>query len=310
MTKKLFYVLLALTPLLTQMKCMNEQGEPTPPLPASNTTVKADSDTAKMHVQDTSAKQDTTNREASADTAIQKPVEIKYHLAVMNAARRKKLLADTNRLAVLLALNRVDEKNLARLKSVIVPDTFVDLKYYSPYPDSLSAVKDVSKIIFFSYPAEAFAAYDHGALVRWGPISLGKRKTPTPTGLYHTNWKSPEKRSTVKEEWIMKWYYNLDDKMGVSMHQYNMPGYPASHACVRLTEQDAMWFYDWAEPNKVEHKKTIAKGTPVIIFGQYEFGAHKPWMALAKDNKATDISEEELNKEVDQLLHPAVAHKK
>jgi len=33
----------------------------------------------------------------------------------------------------------------------------------------------------------------------------------------------------------------------VSFHKFDLPGYPASHGCVRLPEEDAKWIYDWAD---------------------------------------------------------------
>jgi lipoprotein-anchoring transpeptidase ErfK/SrfK len=96
--------------------------------------------------------------------------------------------------------------------------------------------------LLISYPIEAFGAYEQGKLVRWGPTSLGKKSTKTPTGLFFTNWKSKETISTEDSSWILKWYFNLVNSTGVSIHQYGLPGYPASHACARLYEEDAKWF--------------------------------------------------------------------
>ena len=45
---------------------------------------------------------------------------------------------------------------------------------------------------------QAFAAYDSGALVRWGPTSTGRREMPTPARLFHTNWKARQRTSTFK----------------------------------------------------------------------------------------------------------------
>jgi len=37
------------------------------------------------------------------------------------------------------------------------------------------------------------------------------------------------------------------NKRGHSFHQYELPGHPASHGCIRLLERDATWIYDWGK---------------------------------------------------------------
>ena len=69
------------------------------------------------------------------------------------------------------------------------------------------------------------------------------------------------------------------------MHQYFLPGYPASHACVRMQEKDAKWIFDWAEQWKLSSRTgaVIKTGTPVIIFGEYAYGKTQPWLNLPTD---------------------------
>jgi hypothetical protein len=78
----------------------------------------------------------------------------------------------------------------------------------------------------------------------------------------------------------------------VSFHQFDLPGYPASHGCVRLLEEDAKWVYDWAEQwtlSKID-QSILAFGTPVVIFGDYAYGKKPVWTRLAEDPGATGIS--------------------
>lgn len=236
----------------------------------------------------------------------QAPPMVTYHYQVITKEDRKKSDAQFEHLDVLLALNRVDFKHLLRMDTIVAPDSFyAGLMAYSPFPWQVSDLKEVPKIIFYSYRIQAFAAYQNGELVKWGPVSMGKKATPTPTGLFFTNWRSKETISTVNSEWIMKWYFNLDNFEGVSMHEYEMPGYPASHACVRLTTADALWFYNWCEQwilNKDKYRSIKAYGTPVVIFGAYNFDEPKPWMKLPHDKDILTISADELAKEVKPYL--------
>ncbi len=194
----------------------------------------------------------------------------------------------------------------------MIPDTVsTDIMIYSPFPKKVKLLDSVQKILLFSYPIESFGAYQNGILVRWGPTSLGKRKTPTPQGLYFTNWKKKETISTEDSSWILPWYFNLDNKRGISLHQFSLPGYPASHACARLLEEDAEWIYEWAEQWIIskDGEAVIANGTPVIIFGKFNYKAKPPWKHLADDPHSTDISEIELDSVVAPFL-PTIKEKR
>jgi len=208
------------------------------------------------------------------------------------------------KLKLVLAINRVDFEHVWKCDTLIVPDTFLpETNHYAPFPESIPEIQDIPKMILFSYYSQSFAAYDCGHLVRWGPTSMGKRSTPTPTGLYFTNWKAKQTTSTENSEWKLSWYFNLDNQRGVSMHQYDLPGVPASHACMRLYAEDAEWFYNWAEQWKLVDDHTIGTyGTPVIIFGKYPFGKRKPWLELPVDPKATFHSHEELSNEIKKIM--------
>jgi len=236
---------------------------------------------------------------------IQKPV-IHYSLISLKKDSLFRLNSKTSydTLNILMILNRVDKLHLLRQDSIVVPDTFIlDVMAYSPFPDSICTLKPIHKLIFFSYPVQAFAVYENGLLIRWGPVSMGKKSTQTPTGLFHTNWRSKRAISTINSDWIMNWYFNLDNFRGVSMHEFDLPGYPASHACVRMLETDAFWFYNWADswilftPDRIG-----AYGTPVIIYGDYPFGGRKPWLNISQINKVLEINEEELLGQVREYL--------
>jgi hypothetical protein len=133
-------------------------------------------------------------------------------------------------------------------------------------------------------------------LVRWGPTSTGKPSTPTPNGLFHTNWKAVETISTSNDEWLLKWNFNIENLDGIAIHEYDMPGRPASHSCARVLEEDGKWFYNWAEQwiLSPSENEVIAHGTPVIIYGEYDFEDGRPWKKLADDPKANYISRSEL----------------
>jgi lipoprotein-anchoring transpeptidase ErfK/SrfK len=246
----------------------------------------------------------TTQKAEAPEWKEQKVTHVKTQYQTISVKQMKidsfKTKYNDQQRAVILALNRVDEANVAKADTIVVAsDASTNLMEYSPFPYNLSSIKDIKKIIFFSYPIQAWGAYENGHLVKWGPTNMGRQSAQTPTGLFYTNWKAEETRSTVDDEWILKWNFNIANKDGVGWHQYEMPGYPASHSCLRLFESDAKYLYDWAEQWIQKDEQTVlAKGTPVIVFGAYPFGSPKPWLALAQNPDALDISADMLNKEV------------
>ena len=116
------------------------------------------------------------------------------------------------------------------------------------------------------------------------PISSGKRGHSTPSGHFTVLEKDPDHRSSVYREFVdrsgrvvragissridsapsgthyvgapMTWFMRLTQD-GVGMHIGILPGYPASHGCIRMPSDGAKLFYD--------HVKV---GTPVDV-GDY-----------------------------------------
>ncbi|WP_118973085.1 L,D-transpeptidase [Taibaiella koreensis] len=205
---------------------------------------------------------------------------------------------------LILALNRLDNGSIGRADTLIVPDTLLpDMGAYSPFPAEVPMLKDVNKFVIFSYPIQAFAAYEKGKRVYWGPTSMGSKIHPTPTGLHFANWKAKETISTVNDEWKLKWNFNIANKEGVGWHQYSMPGYPASHSCLRMLAEQAQWMYSWAEQWIVQGTSTVlAQGTPVIVYGAYPFGSRRPWRNMLENAKANEISIADIEKEIEPYL--------
>lgn len=222
---------------------------------------------------------------------------INYHFEKKSIWKQADSFEGNQHKNIIAAINRVDEKHLQRLDSILVPDKYIDtIAFYMPFPLYVEILKDIDKILLFSYPAQAFAAYENGKLVISGPTNMGKKASKTPTGLFFCNWKAKETRSTVDNEWILKWNFNISNLGGVGFHQYDLPGYPVSHSCLRLWADQAEFLYSWANQWKLNKSgQLLAKGTPVIVFGAYPFGSPRPWFVLAGDGKALDISNEQIS---------------
>jgi len=113
------------------------------------------------------------------------------------------------------------------------------------------------------------------------PISSGRAGHSTPTGHFSVLEKDPDHRSSIYGDFVdgsgrtvrsgisakidsapsgthyvgapMRWFMRLTGE-GVGMHVGILPGYPASHGCIRMSPDGAKLFYD--------HVKI---GTPVAV---------------------------------------------
>lgn len=208
---------------------------------------------------------------------------------------------------IVTAVNRTDVANLKSLDSILVPSAMSgDIGFYLHFPMQVPALNEIDKIIFFNYATQTFAAYEYGELLYTGPTSMGRKADPTPVGLYFCNWKAEKTISTFNDEWELKWNFNIENKAGIGFHEYALPGYPASHSCLRLRAADAKLLYEWAEQWELNKKQVVLfKGTPVIVFGAYPFDGPKPWMSLTKNPAALDLTATILE-QVLELYLPAI----
>jgi hypothetical protein len=186
-------------------------------------------------------------------------------------------------LALLEKLNRADLDHLEQLEEVVVPNSWSeDEPTYSPMPEQYAPAAGSPKFLVVYLPGQLFGAYEYGKLVRWGPVSSGGRSGPTVSGTFALNWRSAARRSTVDPDWFMRWYFNFGNREGLALHAYALPGHPASHGCIRLLERDAQWLFEWGDTWVLDPTETrvLKPGTPIVIFGAYDFDAPPPWRSL------------------------------
>ncbi len=71
------------------------------------------------------------------------------------------------------------------------------------------------------------------------------------------------------------------------------------------------FLYDWADQWVLADKETVkVKGTPVIVFGSYDFDGEKPWLQLVKNPKSLDISIAEVEKQAAPFLKSILEQQK
>jgi hypothetical protein len=68
-----------------------------------------------------------------------------------------------------------------------------------------------------------------------------------------------------------------------------------------MLARDAEWLYGWAEQWRVskDGRTVLAYGTPVLVFGEYDFDAPQPpWRVLTADGTQPRITAEQLEAEL------------
>lgn len=225
--------------------------------------------------------------------------QVKYHLdSLENTAAIDSLFAQysNEELQTILALNRIQKNRVRAHQKLIIPDcAAASFDDYSPFPEHFPEMACFPKVVIIAQRIQAFALYQHGDLVKWGPVSTGKYSTQTPNGLNYGNYKAKRKISTVDPSWIMPYYFNFMNDDGIGTHQYSLPGFPASHGCVRMQVEDAKFIYKWAEMWKLEKGQIQRNGTPFLVFGKYDYAGERPWYNLEKDMRANDLNDDEID---------------
>ena len=116
----------------------------------------------------------------------------------------------------------------------------------------LSPDSSVNRIVV-SLADQSLYAYNGQQLVAFSNISSGKPGHETPTGTFTVSQKDVDHHSSIYDNASMPFYMRLTDG-GVGLHAGFIPGYPASHGCVRLPLGMARELY--------QH---VDSGTPVEI---------------------------------------------
>lgn len=216
----------------------------------------------------------------SAQDARTPTASVTYRIESQADGRESVARFSSQQISTLEMLNRASARYFPRLDALVVPeDWHQESLRYGPFPTRYQWAASMPRALVVHQPAQAFAAYEAGELVRWGPISSGRQAMPTPAGLFHLTWRSRGRHSTVDPDWYMPWYFNFENDRGLSFHEYALPGRPASHACIRLLERDAKWLFDWGETWTLDDRgwTVLAPGTPVLIVGCHDFSSPPPW---------------------------------
>ena len=88
-------------------------------------------------------------------------------------------------------------------------------------------------VVVVSIAQQRAFAYRNGVPIGISTVSTGKKGHETPTGVFTILQKKVDHKSNLYDDAPMPYMQRLTWS-GVAMHAGNLPGYPASHGCVRL----------------------------------------------------------------------------
>ncbi|KAB2851334.1 MAG: L,D-transpeptidase [Hyphomicrobiaceae bacterium] len=87
--------------------------------------------------------------------------------------------------------------------------------------------------IVISIPHQRLTLYANGQKVDTAPVSTGQKGYPTPKGIFNIIQKARYHRSNIYSGAPMPFMQRITWS-GVALHAGHLPGYPASHGCIRL----------------------------------------------------------------------------
>ena len=128
-------------------------------------------------------------------------------------------------------------------------------------------------LIAISIANQRMTVYDNGVLVAHAPVSTGTASHPTPMGIFSVIQKERFHVSNIYSGAPMPFMQRITWS-GVAMHAGVLPGYPASHGCIRLPHDFATKLYSLTRPGA---RVIITRNeiTPVEFEHQRLFVLHK-----------------------------------
>lgn len=97
-------------------------------------------------------------------------------------------------------------------------------------------------MLVVSLPSQRAVVYRNGVPIGISTVSTGRRGYETPTGIFVILQKHIEHYSSTYDNAPMPYMQRLTWK-GIALHAGNLPGYPASHGCIRLPREFARLLY-------------------------------------------------------------------
>lgn len=190
--------------------------------------------------------------------------------------------------------NRVDRRHVYPGIYIKVPKRLEDIKDFTPMPRHYQPAESEPKFILANLSEQFLGAYEYGRLVFSSPIATGEKGNETPDGEFRITAFDSRHTSSLyfieKTKILYPMHYALRfyiNKKGVSfwIHGRDLPGYPASHGCIGLYDEqmqkkyygypkhpvleDAKILFEWVISPRVDDGKfyILNDGPKILIIG-------------------------------------------
>ena len=147
-----------------------------------------------------------------------------------------------------LRFNRMDRRHFFSGKSVKVPKQFEAIRGFTPMPATYPAAAQEEKFILIDQAEMFLGAYEYGRLVFSSPVAVGVEGHRVPNGEFridaidrrHESDQYPIETTDTPYPMHYALRFYVDRLMWVTywLHGRDLPGYPASHGCIGLYDEE------------------------------------------------------------------------
>ncbi len=149
-----------------------------------------------------------------------------------------------------LRFNRMDRRHFIGGRSIKLPDRLDDVKDFTPLPETYPDAAEDEKFILVDQSEMFLGAYEYGELVFSFPAAVGIEGHRVPNGEFRIDAADRMHRSnlyTVEEiglrypmHYALRFFEDRKAEGWPSyyIHGRDVPGYPASHGCIGLYDEE------------------------------------------------------------------------
>jgi hypothetical protein len=200
-----------------------------------------------------------------------------------------------------LRFNRMDRRHFEAGLWIKVPRRIADIKDFTPLPESFPEAERDPQFILIDQDEMFLGAYEYGKLVFSAPVAVGAEGYRLQSGLYRIDAADPHHESNVylmegtdrpyPMHYALRIYTDKSEDGWSTywLHGRDIPGYPASHGCIGLYDEemqkeyyqeptrpilmDARRLYEWVVgpvPDRMPQENRViqaVKGPRVLILG-------------------------------------------
>ena len=157
-----------------------------------------------------------------------------------------------------LRFNRIDQRHFKAGVSLKVPRNFKEVADFTPLPREYPEAAGAEKFIMVDLAEQFLGAYEHGKLRFSFPIASGSQENPTPSGDFRITAFDRDHDSSLYQidntdtPYPMRYglrFYTNPQWVAFWIHGRDIPGYPASHGCIGLYDEEMQQRY-YTNPTK------------------------------------------------------------